>query len=198
MKFLKEMRTMKFCTKCGAVMEDDARFCTNCGQVVEDETAGAAGMAAGAAGMAAGAAQQGYAEANNAYQQAAPQMNNAYQQPVNNAYQANVPPTYNAAAQPQRTLVFGRLSFIFGLIGLILSGLFGIIGLFTAGIVGIYCWFGICLGIAGLIMGIVGKKKNPDDPKARKGFLLSLLAIIIGFVLFIIGMIILASLASNY
>ena len=163
---------MKFCIHCGAQLEDSANFCTSCGKNPNPAEA-------------------------VPQPEAAPQPTPAQEptptpQPVYTA-----PQTVYTAPQPQRTLVFGKLAFIFGLIGLIWNGVWGIIGFCTVGTLSSMISIGLSLSIAGLVMGIIGKRKNPDDPKAKTGFTLSLVGIIVGFVCLFIGIAICTCAVAN-
>ena len=48
-------------------------------------------------------------------------------------------------------------------------------------------YVGVPLGIVALVLGLIQKKKNPDDKQAKIGFILGIAAVGLGIVIFIIS-----------
>ncbi len=63
----------------------------------------------------------------------------------------------------------------------------GIVGLvFDLVSVGVFGWLGAILGIIGIILGALGRKKTPDKKgMATAGLVLSILALIFGLLLYL-------------
>lgn len=106
-------------------------------------------------------------------------MDQNYNNQNNNQYnQYAQPQQYNAVAQAP---VEDKAAKITGLISFIL----GIVSLVT-------CCSGWSFGIAGIILSCISKKRQPDNPKAKTGFVLSLIGTILGVVFFILYIILVA------
>ena len=73
------------------------------------------------------------------------------------------------------------------------SFIVGIVACIAAASCLLSVYVGVPLGIAALIMGLIQRKKNPDDKKAKIGFTLGIVAVALGLVLFIAGWILVSS-----
>lgn len=72
---------------------------------------------------------------------------------------------YNDQNNNQGGTIMGKLSFIFGIVGMACS-------------ISICCSFlGFPFGVAALVLGIIGKKKDSEDGKAKLGFIFGIICI---------------------
>ena len=159
---------MKFCTHCGAQLEDEAKFCTSCGNAVE-----------------------------SAAPSVEPAPAPTYTAPAPEPTPAPAPtytaPTY-AAPTPtpaaQYSLKMPIMALIFGACGL---GTFWLA--FLGGFPGL---ISIALSIVGFVLGNKAKVTNPGSKMAQLGRIFGLIGIILGGILTIIFIIIFIAAASRY
>ncbi|MFA0815264.1 MAG: DUF4190 domain-containing protein [Anaerofustis sp.] len=151
---------MKNCTNCGSPMDDNAAFCPNCG------TAAAPVQPAAPETPVAPQAAPSY-QAPVEPQPAAQQ--NPYQTNSNPAPTYNPNGAYNPYAQPSQS------TNIPALVGFILS---------LVGIPALFIGFGWLLGIAGIVLSIIGMVQVKKTNQKGKGFALA--GLIIGIVLIVL------------
>lgn len=160
-----------FCTNCGAQNADNATFCANCGAALNANT------------------QQQQAQPTS-YDDTCVLNETPAQQPYNNqAYsQPEYIPTVEAAPTSDPGKVFGIISLICGILGLLNACCYGT---------------GLIYAIAGLILGNIGGKKSTEagfENKLAKtgktlsiiGLILSILAVV-GFIIYYVVIVALAS-----
>lgn len=179
---------MAFCTNCGTFIDNDSKFCPNCGAKVAAE-----------GGNAAETAKEEVKETVNEGAAAAQEYVENVQETVGNATviksetiqyspetgygyindNANVQPAGNKSAK-----TFAGLGLGFGITA------------FVTGLIPIFGIFGVFLGIPGIVFSCIGKKKASDESvkkKAKTGLGFSIAGVIIGFIMYIVGIILLAA-----
>lgn len=107
--------------------------------------------------------------------------NNQNNQTQNNQYAET---QQYAEVQPATT---DKSAIVTGIISLVL----GIVSLVS-------CYLGWAFGIAGIILSNITKKKQPDNSKAKVGFILSLIGTILGAISFVVYIILVAVGSASY
>ena len=152
---------MSFCKKCGNRLTDTQKFCPACGTPVE--------QTAPQSVMYDAPSQQ------PVYQQAP-----VYQVPQAPVYQVpQAPAPQQPVKEPVVYAIFSIASLVCGIISLIFSVTF------------IFAVYGFIIGIPSLVFGAISKKSIKHHGKAKAGFVLSLIAVIIGGVILMISLIVL-------
>ncbi len=186
---------MKFCHYCGYVCDDQDKFCVNCGApFTAAETAEAPAPAepeqAAPSGGFYGEAdepqqyqqpEQQYQPPQQQYQQPEQQYQppqQQYQQPQQQYQQ----PAYTEVLSGPTTE--GLLTMIFGIVGFAMS---------------FFAWAAVYIGIVGLGLCIaarvIGKKrlKQGSEPRAKVGYILALIGIILNAIMIFVSIIMLAA-----
>ncbi len=173
---------MKFCHYCGYVCDDQDKFCVNCGAPFPAaETAEAPAPAEPEQAAPSGGF---YGEADEPQQQ--------YQQPEQQYQppQQQYQPPQQQYQQPAYTEVLsgptteGLLTMIFGIVGFAMS---------------FFAWAAVYIGIVGLGLCIaarvIGKKrlKQGSEPRAKVGYILALIGIILNAIMIFVSIIMLAA-----
>ncbi|MBQ3007619.1 MAG: zinc-ribbon domain-containing protein [Clostridia bacterium] len=157
-----------YCSKCGASNEDTAKFCTECGsKFMASEVQNPTVQPPAAPPPVNGGDYGNVYSDGNAYS-----ANSSYPSPD------NMYPDNGAFQQPAAQTDQGKLSnvaVVLGAVGLVLAFLVDFIG------------FGC--GIAGLVVSLKAMKQKKDDSKAKIGLVLSIIAIGVFVLNFIIGFI---------
>ena len=193
---------MRFCTQCGAQMEDDMNFCPACGvavanKVVEEEKAPEVVEAevveepvrAQAAEEPVQQAQEQQAQEQQTYSQQA-QEQQTYNQ------QAQGQQTYNQQAYGQQTYAQQAYQPTASQPGkgmAIASMVLGIVSL-------VFCWhlIGLICSIVGLSLSVVSKNKGYVGGMRTAGFVKSLIALIISAIIVVVAGIIAAAIYVTF
>lgn len=171
---------MIYCNKCGKVSPDGTRFCGECGNLLDPNAVDVNQNTVEQENVESNVHQENqysFHPENNNYQQ-----ENYTYQTTNEHYETgNVETTY-VDAEPKCWKVFGKIGFILGLISFICS--------FTV----IFSMISLTIAEPAIVFSALGKKTKDEEykSKANKGLVFGIVGLAVGFIGYIIYMVVLA------